>query len=83
MLNPEKYRSIEGDVITRENVNAQLDDGLMLVRAGGNRWYKMRRGGQTRTWKKSPERIYIPYRYSFNGTGKIEEKDFTWQGGIT
>jgi len=76
MLNPDKYRSINGDGITRENVDEQLDGGLMQVYVGNDKWYKMRRGGRTKKWKKDPDRIYIPYKYAFNGYGRIEAKDF-------
>jgi len=77
MLHPDKYRSIRGDGITRENVDTLLDSELMQVYVGNDKWYKMRRGGRTKTWKKSPERIYIPYKYGFNGYGKIEAEDFS------
>jgi len=79
MLNPDKYRSISGDGITRDNVDAQLDGGLMRVCVGNDKWQKMRRGGRTKKWVKSPERICIPYKHGFNGYGRIEAEDFSWQ----
>ena len=80
MLDPTRYRSIEGDKITRENVDALLDGGLMQVHVGlvlaDGMWLKMRRGGRTRKWKKTPERIELPYKYAFNGYGLITASDF-------
>lgn len=75
-LNPTLYRSTNGATITRANVDTMLDDGAIECAMNSGRWWKIRRNGKTRTWKRDAARIAIPYKYGMYGYGTITETDF-------
>jgi hypothetical protein len=62
--------------ITRANIDALLDAGRLEVEMTGGRWWRIRRNGATRRWKRDASRIYIPFKAGFRTTGAITESDF-------
>jgi hypothetical protein len=62
--------------ITRANVDALLDAGKIEVATTNGNWWRIRRNGATKTWKKYPARIRIPFKMGLYGHGAIEESDF-------
>jgi hypothetical protein len=39
-------------------------------------WWTIRRNGATRTWKRNPARLRIPYKMGLYGYGAIDGGDF-------
>lgn len=76
VLNPQNYRSAEGGIVTRANVDRLLDAGMLSVRMQSGKFWKIRRNGVTKLWKKDGERIRIPYKFGFKGCGFLDEHDF-------
>jgi len=62
--------------ITRENIEQLLDAGRIEVAMRNGNWWKIRRNGQTKRWKKDPNRLYIPFKMGFKGYGNITDDDF-------
>jgi hypothetical protein len=58
----------------REQLENALDKGVLeaCVNRTQDRWWKVRRNGATRTWKRSPERFYIPVKAGLKTYGAIE-----------
>ena len=62
--------------ITRENIDAYLDNSKLVVQMRSGRWHRIRRNGQTKRWKRDPMRIAVPFKHGLYGYGKITESDF-------
>lgn len=75
-LNPSIFRSVTAEAITRENIDRLLDNGCIEVKMINGNWWKIRRNGKTRLWKRDPNRIRIPIKYGLRGTTTIYEADF-------
>ena len=75
-LNPTLYRATTGETITRLNVNELLDRGMIECAMNSGKWWRIRRNGKTRTWKRDAMRIAIPFKYGMYGYGLITETDF-------
>jgi hypothetical protein len=58
--------------MTLNQIETALDAGRLEI-AGGmpNKWYRCRRNGRTRKWKRSPDRWEIPIKYAFHGYATI------------
>ena len=69
-------------VITRGNVEQLLDAGLLEVEMNNGRWWRIRRNGQTKRWKRDPQRIYLPFKAGMKVYGAIETSDFTPWGTL-
>lgn len=69
-------RRTEMWAITRANVDALLDAGLIECAMTNGKWLTIRRNGATKRWKKDANRIYIPFKVGFRGYGQITETDF-------
>lgn len=78
VINSAWYRYIgpSGVNIEMENVDRLLDAGLLEVAMGHGKWWKIRRNGQTKRWKKDVNRIRIPIKFGWRGHGAITEHDF-------
>lgn len=51
--------------MTRQQIETALDNGLLEVQWGNGKWYKVRRNGATKTWKRDAERFAIPCKTGF------------------
>jgi excisionase family DNA binding protein len=71
-------RSINAEYnnITRDTVDMLLDAGSIEVAMSNGRWWRIRRNGATRRWKRDATRIYIPYKAGMYTYGNINEHDF-------
>jgi hypothetical protein len=84
VLNPAHYRR-RGDVagtVTPKNVDEVLDAGELEVKMSHGKWWRVRRNGQTKTWKRS-DRFRIPTKAGMWAYGAITQDDFVEvdQGG--
>ena len=68
--------------ITRENLDALLDSGRIECAMSNGKWWRIRRNGSTRRWKRDPARIRVPYKAGFRSCGTIEESDFNPDGSL-
>lgn len=66
--------------ITRENVEQLLDAGKIEVAMAHGKWWRIRRNGATKRWKKDASRIRIPYKAGLRNYGTIEDVHFTAMG---
>ena len=62
--------------ITRKNVDSLLDKGEIECAMRNGNWWRIRRNGATKTWKRDANRVYIPYKMGLYGYGAITETDF-------
>jgi hypothetical protein len=62
--------------ITRANIDSLLDRGQIEVAMSNGRWWRIRRNGATRRWKRDATRIYIPFKAGMYTYGNIDEHDF-------
>ena len=62
---------------TRADVEAALDGGKLFLAMQGGRWWKARRNGATKLWKREPDRFVIPVKAGFKATGRVDQ---TWLG---
>src|SRR5882672_534162 len=60
--------------IERAEIDNALDTGQIFAQMNDGSYQKMRRNGATRTWKKSPERLVVPFKHGFRGFGRITER---------
>jgi hypothetical protein len=62
--------------INRADIEQALDTGQLFMdvtlRAGPPRFWLIRRNGQTKTWKRSPDWFRIPVKYGFKGYDQID-----------
>lgn len=68
--------------ITRENVDAYLDRGLLYAGMTNGNWWRLRRNGRTKHWKTDPNRLYIPVKAGLRAYTKITELDFRDDGAL-
>jgi hypothetical protein len=84
VLNPAHYRicdsarsgMAECNHITRDNVECLLGARVIEAALNNGRWWKIRRNGATKTWKRDEEKVRIPIKFGYKGYGVITEKDF-------
>lgn len=76
IIGPGSFMEMEMIRITRDNVNALLDRGLIYAHMTNGNWWRVRRNGMTRTWKTDVERLYIPIKAGLRTTSRITEHDF-------
>jgi hypothetical protein len=69
--------------MTREAFEAALDSGRLetllqtiLGTRGEPRWYRCRRNGRTRTWKRDTTRFAIPIKFRLKNCDLITSEDF-------
>jgi hypothetical protein len=48
--------------ITRHNIDHLLDTGQLEIAMRNGNWWTLRRNGETKRWKRDPERIRIPIK---------------------
>lgn len=61
-------------------IESFLDSGSLEVEMRSGRYWQIRRNGQTKTWKRDPERFRIPFKCGLRTTGAIESLDLASQG---
>ena len=62
--------------ITVSNIDALLDAGEIEVAMANGNWWKVRRNGATKRWKRDASRIRTPLKMGFRGTACVTELDF-------
>lgn len=65
---------------TRANFEELLDAGRLETAVGPGRWWKLRRNGRTRTWKRDPGRFLVPVKAGFREAGWITNTNFSAEG---
>lgn len=65
--------------ISRANIDSLLDNGSLFVQMRTGRWWRIRRNGATKTWKKDAMRIRVPFMHGMYGYGAIDESHFYGQ----
>jgi hypothetical protein len=73
-------RASELKVVTRETIDAMLDAGKIETAMRNGKWWRIRRNGATKHWKRDANRICIPYKAEMNVFGQITESDFDAYG---
>ncbi len=76
ILNPQFYRTSPKATITMDNVDDLLDAGHIEVAMRNGNWWRIRRNGATKRWKRDASRIRIPYKAGLYIYGAITETDF-------
>jgi hypothetical protein len=61
------------NLTSRAQIESALDKQMLYVALNNGKFWLARRNGATRTWKRSPERFYIPIKYGFRGYISIDE----------
>jgi hypothetical protein len=59
--------------VDQYEVETALDAGRLYLSMVNGNWYQLRRNGRTKTWKRNPERFYIPVKWGMYGYGVIDE----------
>jgi hypothetical protein len=62
--------------ITRDNIDQLLDAGMIEAATTHGKWWKLRRNGETKRWKRDASRIRIPVKAGFRDTTAIDESNF-------
>lgn len=73
------------DRLTRDNVDSLLDAGRLqgaISHPSGVRWWRLRRNGKTRTWKRDASRFEVPVKAGLRTTGRISDADLLSDGTI-
>ena len=60
---------------TLEQLETALDSGLLEGRMTNGRWWRLRRNGQTKRWKRNPERFRLPIKAGFRVYDAFTEAD--------
>jgi hypothetical protein len=68
--------------ITRDNIDTLLDTCSIEVAMTSGRWWRIRRNGATRRWRRTPDRIRIPIKYGYFGYGAITSQSFRPDGTL-
>lgn len=71
--------------ITTGNLERLLDSGRIAVCVryhGSNKWWRIRRNGVTRRWKRNARRFRIPYKAGLYLYGALTEADFLPNGHL-
>jgi hypothetical protein len=71
----------QAEPITRDNIDTLLDAGQLEVLMSSGSWWRIRRNGATRRWKRDASRIYVPYKAGMYTYGAITESDFNGANG--
>jgi hypothetical protein len=66
------------ELITRSNVNQFLDAGRIETKMSNGAWWRIRRNGQTKYWKRQPARVRVPFKAGMYLYGAIDEHDFRY-----
>jgi hypothetical protein len=76
MANEQIERLYAELAITRDNIDALLDAGALEVAMSNGTWWRIRRNGATKRWKRDPARIYVPFKAGMYTYGAITETHF-------
>jgi hypothetical protein len=82
--------SLTVDAVTRDNIDSLLDEHRLQVRMRNKRsdpphverWWTIRRNGQTWRGKRDKQQIRVPIKGGLNVYGKITERDFLSDGTL-
>jgi hypothetical protein len=69
-------------MITRDNIDQLLNSGRIEAAMTTGKWWKIRRNGATKRWKKDPSRIRIPFKAGLYCYGAIDECNFLANGQL-
>lgn len=75
VLNPKYFRSKEGGIVTRSNIERLMDARMLQTLMHSGAWWDIRRNGQTQTWKKDPDRFRIPFKFGLKFRGALTQSD--------
>jgi hypothetical protein len=53
--------------VNQFDIEEALDKGYLFVAMASGSWWKLRRNGATRKWKRTPDRFEIPCKMGFRG----------------
>ena len=68
--------------ITKDNIDALLDAGKICAGMRNGAWWRIRRNGATKRWKKDATRIYVPFKAGLKSYGALTETDFMPHGHL-
>lgn len=60
----------------RVEIESALDSGHLEICMPNKRWWKVRRNGRTKLWKKEPHRFEIPIKAGWRTTGRITHENY-------
>lgn len=63
--------------MTRQELETALDAGGLEAEMTNGRWWKLRRNGKTRTWKRDPKRFEVPVKAGLRAYARLGEADLT------
>jgi len=66
--------------ITRENIDSLLNSGKIEIAMQNGNWWRIRRNGATKHWKRDATRIYVPFKAGLYMYGNVSESDFNHDG---
>ena len=58
---------------TLEEIETALANGHLWARMGGGRFWRLRRNGATKRWKREPSRFRIPVKAGLRSCGEVNE----------
>jgi hypothetical protein len=67
--------------ITRENIDSLLNSGKIEIAMRNGNWWRIRRNGATKHWKRDALRIYVPFKAGLSSYGNLTERDFDHNPG--
>ena len=67
--------------MTREQLETALDKNQLYLQGFNERWYRVRRNGMTKLWKRDTDRFRIPCKIGFKECFSIASSRF--DGDIT
>lgn len=66
--------------MTREEFETALDTDILWIRvpwsSGPDRWYRCRRNGRTKLWKRLTSRFEIPVAYRYRDSTRVSDRDW-------
>jgi len=68
-------------MITRNNIDSLLDSHKIEMATANGKWWRIRRNGATKHWKRDPMWIYIPFKAGLYSYGSITENAFFHDNG--
>ena len=66
--------------ITRENIDSLLNSGKIEIAMKNGNWWRIRRNGATKHWKRDALRICVPFKAGLYMYGNVSESDFIHNG---
>jgi hypothetical protein len=70
-----QLHNLEGQpmtIIPRASIESALAEGLLWAKMGSGSYWKLRRNGQTQTWKTRPNDFSIPVKAGLKACGRVD-----------